>query len=447
MSYNPAGLQTYTLQSSISSTQNTITLSSFLVPVTNTPVTMTLLNTSIAFGTLDPKTNNAEFISFTGITQNSNGTATLTGVVRGLNMTYPFTTNSSFQLSHSGSAQFILSNSPQLYNQYAALSNSNIYTATNNFTGVIQVPTYTSSDTDKAASILYVNNVAIAGAPNASATVIGITKLTTAPVLSTNPLAVGDNDNRVPTIGENNALVGNNTDIAVGSGNTYVTQTGLQHGAEKYVLCASGSSTTYTGTYSPVPTSLTNGMEFLLKIDVANTTTTPTFNPNGLGAKTIVKGTSTALVANDLIVGQVAKFIYDGTNMVLQNPSTLTYYNDGLATRVLNASSGTQTIAHGLGVTPTRVKIRFNGTGYGLFIGEGIWVGGNYACSYNSTPNTYGSLTFIGSSTSAIITFQDYTSYPQTATVTVDATNIYLAWTFTSGYNSNTFNMLWEAWK
>ena len=166
---------------------------------------MALLGTDIVYATIDPKTSSSEFISFTGITQNLDGTAQLTGVTRGLNNTYPYTSDVSFKLPHSGAAQLIISNPPQLYNKLAVLENDNTFTATNNFTGVIKVPTYTSSDIDHAASIEYVNDVAIVGAPDASSTVKGISKLSTNPVSPTNPIAVGDNDTRVPTQGENDA--------------------------------------------------------------------------------------------------------------------------------------------------------------------------------------------------------------------------------------------------
>lgn len=54
----------------------------------------------------------------------------------------------------------------------------------------------------------YVDGVAIAGAADSSTTVKGISKLSTAPVSGTNPIVVGDNDTRVPTQNENDALVG-----------------------------------------------------------------------------------------------------------------------------------------------------------------------------------------------------------------------------------------------
>lgn len=134
--YNPAGGKTYTLAASISSTATSITLSSFALPVSGTLITMAVLNTDIAYGTIGPKTSSAEFISFTGITQNANGTATLTGVTRGLDKVSPFTTNATYKLPHSGQTLFILSDAPQVFNEYAAKRSDNTFTGTNLFSGV-----------------------------------------------------------------------------------------------------------------------------------------------------------------------------------------------------------------------------------------------------------------------------------------------------------------------
>ena len=159
---------------------------------------------------------------------------------------------------------------------------------------------------------------ATTSAPDASTTVKGVTKMSVAPASPTSPIAVGDNDGRVPTQGENDSLVGNNTDIAVGTGNKFVTQTGLQHNAEKYAADA-GANDTYVITLSPVPTSYTNGMVVHFKANTINTGAA-TLNVNSLGAKTIVKGVSTTLANNDILAGQFVTVIYDGTNFVLQNP-------------------------------------------------------------------------------------------------------------------------------
>lgn len=178
--YNPAGGKTYTLSGSISSTATTFTLASFIEPVTGTPYTMALLNTQIVFGTIAPKTTSSEFISFTGIIQNANGTATLTGVTRGLAKKYPFTTDSAYKLAHSGQTPFILSDAPQVFQEYVPLNNDATVGGLLTF---LQTP-------------VGLNPGAV---QDSSTTVKGIGKISVAPVSSTNPIFVGDNDPRVTT--------------------------------------------------------------------------------------------------------------------------------------------------------------------------------------------------------------------------------------------------------
>lgn len=69
----------------------------------------------------------------------------------------------------------------------------------------------------------YIDDLAIAGAPKASTSVLGIAKMSTAPVDANSPIAVGDNDGRIPTQGENDALVG--TTGTPSSSNKFVTAT------------------------------------------------------------------------------------------------------------------------------------------------------------------------------------------------------------------------------
>lgn len=127
--YNPSGGGTYRLQSSIGLANVTVPLSSFKEPISNIAYTMAYLNSSIGYGTLDPQNpNRSEFISFTGITQNSDGTAVLTGVTRGLARSYPFTASATFIQPHSGQSIFILSDSPQHFEQYAVKANDETIT-------------------------------------------------------------------------------------------------------------------------------------------------------------------------------------------------------------------------------------------------------------------------------------------------------------------------------
>lgn len=65
---------------------------------------------------------------------------------------------------------------------------------------------------------------------------------------------------------------------------------------------ATGTADVITATYSPAPTLVDKKILFLTNC-AANTTTTPTFNPNGLGAKPIQKNASAILVGD--ILGNV----------------------------------------------------------------------------------------------------------------------------------------------
>jgi hypothetical protein len=83
--------------------------------------------------------------------------------------------------------------------------------------------------------------------------------------------------------------------------------------------------------------------------NLANTTSTPTLNVQGLGAVTIVKGTNTALNNGDLATGTIAYVAYNGTNFVLQNPQNAitqasadasSFANPNFKTGYINSSSG-----------------------------------------------------------------------------------------------------------
>ncbi len=437
--YNPAGGTTYTLNSSISSTQTSFILSSFLEPFTGTPYTMALLNTDIVYFTIAPKTTQSEFVSGTTLTQNADGTCTVGGVTRGLAKKYPFTTDSAFKLPHSGQTQVIMSDAPQVFVKYASIDNDitihGLWTFDQNPIGL--------------------NPGAV---QDSSTTVKGIGKLSVAPVSATNPIFVGDNDPRVPTTaqvgyiptsGQKDALVGDNTDIAVGSGNTYVTQTGLAHNAEKYFAVVSNSSTAYVATLSPAPTSQTDGMVIYLKMDLANTTSTPTIALNGLTARTIVKKNGTALVANDIGAGMLCTFIYDlsNTRWVLQSPVATApiLFASGQTTYDLSTASGAQTIAHGLGKAPNRVKL--TGTLGATSSTLTNVTFGTYDGSTNNCIASNGVAAQDVSSSSFGIYFRpanNATEQSQTGVITFDATNITITWTKLNS-PAGTARLLWEA--
>lgn len=127
-SYPIGGQQYYLSGAGVTSSATTIPLSSLKTP-DGRAVTMSMIG-AIGYGTIEPQTvAKVESITFTGISQNGNGTASLTGVTRGIDFVYPYAASSTLRMSHSGGATFILTNTPNFYyDQFAMPTNSNVTT-------------------------------------------------------------------------------------------------------------------------------------------------------------------------------------------------------------------------------------------------------------------------------------------------------------------------------
>lgn len=104
--------------------------------------------------------------------------------------------------------------------------------------------TATISTNNQFATKAYADGIAIAGGADSSTTTKGITKMSVAPASAANPIAVGDNDPRVPTQNENDALVGT-SGTAVSSSNKLVDADDVSSAA------ASGKIVRATGTALP----------------------------------------------------------------------------------------------------------------------------------------------------------------------------------------------------
>lgn len=114
----------------VAATDTSITIVSMTLPNSNALVTMADFGSEIGFMTIEPETNREENISFTGITQNVNGTATLTGVVRGLTFVSPSTVDVNLRQSHSGGSIIRVTNSTQFYENIANKYNTGTIKAT-----------------------------------------------------------------------------------------------------------------------------------------------------------------------------------------------------------------------------------------------------------------------------------------------------------------------------
>lgn len=175
--FNPAGGLTYRLQASIGTTDTTLKLTSFKNR-SAIKLTMTLLDTDIAYGTISPQTSRSEFVSFTGITQNADGTATLTGLTRGLSDISPFTASTTLRNAHPGQSVFILSDSPQLFAEYPVAQNSEYIHGLWSF-GTIPYATTSATSTNQFATRAYADSLTITGAPTSTELVMGVSVLGT----------------------------------------------------------------------------------------------------------------------------------------------------------------------------------------------------------------------------------------------------------------------------
>ncbi len=127
--------------------------------------------------TLEPDTVNEESATFTGVVANANGTYTLTGVKTTL-AKFPYTETSGLVRAHSGGTKVVITDNVAFWNTFTNKHNDETVDGQWTFTNTPIVPGTVS---------------------DASTTVKGVSKLSVAAVLSTNPIVVGDNDPRVPT--------------------------------------------------------------------------------------------------------------------------------------------------------------------------------------------------------------------------------------------------------
>lgn len=178
-----AQLQTFRLGGAGSVIGDTTLLLSSFQTIDGSNLTMSDFGT-YGYGTIQPDGGiYEEQIRFSGIVQNANGTATLTGV-NSVGFTYPYSLTGNITKLHPGGASFVISNTARFYDQLVAKDNDEtifgIYTFTNpNVPRMDVQPSYIAGTELYFATKYYVDSVAIAGAPDASTTQKGIVEIAT----------------------------------------------------------------------------------------------------------------------------------------------------------------------------------------------------------------------------------------------------------------------------
>lgn len=262
--------------------------------------------------------------------------------------------------------------------------------------------TATISNSNHLATKAYVDGVAIAGGADASTTVKWLTKLSTAPASASDPIAVGDNDNRVSPVS-------------------------LASVTADRVAAMEGTGT-----------------------------------PNGTTGKFVTNDdTATAATANKVarrLAGGNITVVTESQGNNSTNAASTAYVDAGLATMVVSQTNGTttkdlsdasttQNIAHGLGEIPKFVRLTvvfwpsnqvpttiatavYNGTTSSV-------VGSTGTSTTRTDANDSGNLKITSTSSD--------TAY-QTWVITMDATNIIITWTKNNS-PTGTVPILWEAFK
>ncbi len=258
------------------------------------------------YGTLEPDTNNEEAFTFTSVTSNTNGTVTLGGVSTALARS-PYTETSALIRTHSGGTKVVITDNVAFWNTFPNKNNTETISGTWAFaTGHTPTVADAPASGTEVANKTYVDAQVAAGAPDASATTKGITKLDTAPAAPTSPIAVGSNSARLTTM--------------------------------------SGGATSSSNKIVDTDSVATTGASKVLQLTAGGKVTTSTID-TGTSASQIVQ-----------LDGSAHLPAVDGSALT-NLPASGGFYARGQTT--LGDNSATVTIAHGLGKIPKMLTLKY----------------------------------------------------------------------------------------
>lgn len=132
----------------------------------------------------------------------------------------------------------------------------------------------------------------------------------------------------------------------------------------------------------------------------------------------------------------------DGSGGLSWAASTGSGYKAFLAVRVANAGNATVAYAHGLGTTPTRIRITMvSGAGSAPSNSDGVWDGTNMFGVYQANAVPSGST---AGTMSALVEYADIVGTEIGTAGTIDATNVNIVWTATGSPGAGSLQMLIE---
>ena len=155
--YNLAG-------AGVNSSATSIVLQSFTIPQTGQKLVDSDLSDTF-YLTIEPGSKTKqEIVACTTVTQGSNS-VTLSGCSRGMAPISPYTASTTLAFAHSGGSQVILSDPPQLFEEYASKQNDNTFRGLNEFgttteadISFIRIATKTPARIESNAGVLYYCN-------------------------------------------------------------------------------------------------------------------------------------------------------------------------------------------------------------------------------------------------------------------------------------------------
>lgn len=395
-------------------------------------ITMSADFGTTGFGTVEPGSRDREEqIVFTGVTNNADGSSTLTGVSN-VSFIAPYTQTSGFLKSHPGGVTFVISNTSGYYNTFANKGNDETITGAwlvpdpiantqiANKEWVLSVVSGGPVSTDtvivngtagenlSSGNLIYVkssdgkwyktsgstastiNDVELGIAQGAATTGNSISGGVLIRGIDTtnSSLTPGSTYYAANTAGTISTSVGTNyRPIGLGdvSGNlifdpyftAFANKIAIQNSSYTYAADAQVSDT-YVITLSPAPSAYTAGMSVTFKANTANTGAA-TLNVNSLGPKTIKKNVSADLTTGDILASQISTVIYDGTNFQITPTSDaplVTTYNlaDSPATWTKSANVKTVLVECWAGGASGAAVSATGSNGYGSGGGAGEYV-------------------------------------------------------------------------
>lgn len=145
----------------------------------------------------------------------------------------------------------------------------------------------------------------------------------------------------------------NATAIAELESDLAALEASAQSGALSYGGTSGGAANAQTISLTPALTAYAAGNTFKFLAGFTNTTTAPTINIDGLGAKTIKRNDGSTCQIGDIVVGAEVELVYNGTDFLFNSPSGLpTKPNIQDGSLISGGTSGGSANAQTISLTP-----------------------------------------------------------------------------------------------